>query len=73
MGCYERGSGRIYRCGLEYLEDESRYATWLRPWLDNFPREQLYVIQVGCRSCWDAVAAGKLGWFGPAWLVPSEL
>lgn len=50
VGCYERGNGRIYRCGLEYLDDESRYATWLRPWLDNFPREQLYVIQVGCAT-----------------------
>lgn len=43
---YERGGGRIYRCGLEYLEDESRYAKWLKPWLDVYPSEQLYVFQV---------------------------
>lgn len=43
---YERGGGRMYRCGLEYLEDESRYAKWLKPWLDAYPAEQLYVFQV---------------------------
>jgi hypothetical protein len=44
--CYnDRGGGRIYRCGLEYLEDESRYATWLKPWLEAYPSDQLYVFQ----------------------------
>ncbi|KAI7837039.1 hypothetical protein COHA_009116 [Chlorella ohadii] len=45
VGCYQRGNGQIYRCGLEYLEDESRYANWLKPWLAAYPPEQLYLFQ----------------------------
>jgi len=48
VGCYQRGNGQIYRCGLEYLEDESRYANWLKPWLAAYPPEQLYLFQVSC-------------------------